>query len=606
MRFLNPAGLWLLLGVPILIIIYLIKAQHEERQVSSTYIWKLSEKFMKKRLPIQRINKILLFILQMLMIIVVSLMIARPAISNGKSCEYIAILDGSASMRIADKNGKTRFEKAVDDIEKLGKYIEKGHKVTVILASDNVDYVIREADSTTKLSDALKSMQCGLGGCNIVEAVSKAEFISEQNGDVKISFYTDSQSEKSVNVEVINYNSNEWNVVVENVSVKTDEKNTVVKATVTSYNSDTTLAMGLRLDGYVEKAQYIDLKSDEPKEVEFIVNKEMKYDVMEVFTKIDDGLLEDNSYSVCKKKAKTYKVLLASKSPFYLESVLNALGNCNVTTINDVTSFEHTGYDLYIFDGAVPEEYPQDGSIISIGAEQLPDGVYGYEESTTKATLKPSSKANKDVYEEVLHDISLNEAVVSKYTKLNYNLRWNLLLECDGAPVCVTKNLEDGKKFTVLSFDLHNSNLPLLLDYILFVRNLVEYSVPSLVKGDDYAIGEKVKLTVMPNTKELYIEQPDGQINQLSTDSDTVILNPSKLGVYTAVMTTEESGEYADFYVHIPKEESGKTSISSIEANITINDNMADEAFVELWYYLAVALLILMLIEWGCYYYEQY
>ena len=50
MRFLNPAGLWLLLGVPILIIIYLIKAHHEERQVSSTYIWKLSEKFMKKRL----------------------------------------------------------------------------------------------------------------------------------------------------------------------------------------------------------------------------------------------------------------------------------------------------------------------------------------------------------------------------------------------------------------------------------------------------------------------------------------------------------------------------------------------------------------------------
>ncbi|MBQ8912233.1 MAG: BatA domain-containing protein, partial [Clostridia bacterium] len=51
MRFLNPAGLWLLLGIPVLIIIYLIKSQHEQRAVSSTYIWKLSERFAQKRLP---------------------------------------------------------------------------------------------------------------------------------------------------------------------------------------------------------------------------------------------------------------------------------------------------------------------------------------------------------------------------------------------------------------------------------------------------------------------------------------------------------------------------------------------------------------------------
>ena len=55
MSFMNPSGLWLLLGIPVLIILYLIKAQHEDRPVSSTYIWKLSSRFMKKRLPIQDI-----------------------------------------------------------------------------------------------------------------------------------------------------------------------------------------------------------------------------------------------------------------------------------------------------------------------------------------------------------------------------------------------------------------------------------------------------------------------------------------------------------------------------------------------------------------------
>lgn len=608
MRFLNPAGLWLLLGVPILIIIYLIKAQHEERQVSSTYIWKFSEKFMKKRLPIQRINKILLFLLQMLMIIAASLMIARPAISNGMSCEYIAILDASASMQIADKDGHTRFDRAIDEIEKLGKHIEKGHTVTVILAGDNVDYVIREADTVDKLLDALKSVKCGLGGCDVVQAVSKAEFISEQNGNVEILLYTDTKYDKAVNVDVVDFSSNEWNVVVENVSVKTDEKNTVIKAMVTSYNSDTTLAVGLRLDGYVEKAQYIDLQSNIPKEVEFTINSEMKYDSLEVFTKVEDGLSADNSYSVCKKRTKSYNVYLASKSPLYLDSVLNALGNCKVTTVGQVEPSKLNGYDLYIFDGIVPEQYPEDGSVILVGTERLPEGVYVSETVDAKTELHISTKASEEVYEDIIDGISLNEAVVSKYSKLNHNLRWSTVLECDGAPVCVTKNLEDGKKFTVLSFDLHNSNLPLLVDYILLVRNLVEYSVPALVKGDDYAIGEKVKLTVMPYAKELYIELPDGQVRQLSTTEDVVTISPTELGVYTAVITTDESGEYADFFVHIPNGETGLVEPMNIEANIQVVEDASieDEAFAELWYYLAIILLILLLVEWGCYYYEQY
>ncbi len=52
MSFQNPAGLWLLLGIPVLIAIWLIRPQHENRRVSSSYIWRLSDRFMKRRLPI--------------------------------------------------------------------------------------------------------------------------------------------------------------------------------------------------------------------------------------------------------------------------------------------------------------------------------------------------------------------------------------------------------------------------------------------------------------------------------------------------------------------------------------------------------------------------
>ena len=50
MTFLYPLGLLGLLGIPVLIIIYIIKSKYTEQTVSSTYLWKLSERFLKKRI----------------------------------------------------------------------------------------------------------------------------------------------------------------------------------------------------------------------------------------------------------------------------------------------------------------------------------------------------------------------------------------------------------------------------------------------------------------------------------------------------------------------------------------------------------------------------
>jgi len=79
MSFLNPAGLWGLLGIPVLILIYIIKPKFQEKLVTSTFIWKLSQKYKKKKLPWQ-ITNLLLFAVQLLTIGAISLILARPVI----------------------------------------------------------------------------------------------------------------------------------------------------------------------------------------------------------------------------------------------------------------------------------------------------------------------------------------------------------------------------------------------------------------------------------------------------------------------------------------------------------------------------------------------
>ena len=80
MSFLYPLGLLGLIGVPILIIIYIIKNKYTEQVIASTYLWALSEKFLKKRLPINKLVGIISLILQIITVILVSFALAHPVL----------------------------------------------------------------------------------------------------------------------------------------------------------------------------------------------------------------------------------------------------------------------------------------------------------------------------------------------------------------------------------------------------------------------------------------------------------------------------------------------------------------------------------------------
>lgn len=51
MNLLVPIGLLGLIGLLVLLIIYILKPNYQQKFVSSTYIWKLSLKYRKKKFP---------------------------------------------------------------------------------------------------------------------------------------------------------------------------------------------------------------------------------------------------------------------------------------------------------------------------------------------------------------------------------------------------------------------------------------------------------------------------------------------------------------------------------------------------------------------------
>ena len=601
MKLTNPNGLWLLLLVPILILIYLIKSSHEDRPLSSTYLWKLSRRFAKKRTPLNRLRKLMLFILQLVMIVVIAVVAAKPVVTEGECFDFVVILDASAGMQMEDGEGQSRFDRAVEEINALGRELSNGHTMSVILAGDTPTCLVQGAKNTEDVKVALKNAGCTNGICDLAQAVSMAQKICDRSDNAKVMFYTDREPAQAGNIHVVNMDANEQNVSVMGLSVQSVDKDLVFKGKISAYPEDANVTVGLRLDGKLVDAKNV-LCTQKGSSVVFTVQNTPSFETAEIFIEKKDGLSLDNSYAICRKNLRKNRVLLVSASPLYLESALLALGNCEVEVASGLEGTNLQGKDLYIFDGITPEEYPLDGSVVVFGTENMPDGL-----AVGKITDDVTKLMMLDANNPICVDVLLDSAVIKGYGALSYNSQWKDVLYCRNTVVAASTKRDNGTRMVVFAFDIHNTNLPLQADFLLLMRNLVEFSVPGLISSTEYVVSDVVQITVPANFTELFVKRPDGSVKTLYADENGAAMTVSEVGLHTIVMKTEEGASYADFFVGLNVNEPYSDSEDVI--NILLmpkEDGETKEAMSAIWFWFALLVLFILLVEWEWYYYEQY
>ena len=78
MKVFNLIGLISAISLIIYFILYFIKANYQQKYISSTYIWKLSLKYKKRKLNINKFRNILLVITQVLLLITLTIVTIKP------------------------------------------------------------------------------------------------------------------------------------------------------------------------------------------------------------------------------------------------------------------------------------------------------------------------------------------------------------------------------------------------------------------------------------------------------------------------------------------------------------------------------------------------
>ncbi len=609
MSFLYPLGLLGLIGMPILILIYIIKNKHTEQIVPTTYIWTLSEKFLKKKRRINPLSGIISLILQLLIVITVSLIIAHPVITiKGSAKEYCFIVDASGSMNMI-YDDKTRMERGKEEIEDIILSSKEGSRYTLLYVDDSTKIVYENLKDKNKAIELLDKVKISGVTEDYTDAITFVQKKFNINKSLVTYLITDKDYTSS-NIQIINVAENEKNYAITSSDYSVNDGKLVVTGSVISYENNEKIQLEVLINQEVKST--IDIDTQKLVETNFEATIEQtEFNEIEIRIKNQDGLMIDNKQIIYNmEKENAYKTLIISDQPFYLQSVLEVVTNTTCYVISP-TNYHASmnGYDLYIFDNFAPEVLPSDGTVWLFGADKSIEGagfsVRDIVENEAGSKLTYPRNSTK-LFTLLTKGLAKDEIYVTKYIKYGLHRNFTTILTNDGNPIVFTGVSDFGNREVVFAFDLHNSNLPLMVDFLIFTKNLIDYSFPVVFESDDYVSGDLVEINVLSNCNSIRVESPQGNISYLDVSNETTELKLKEAGVYNLTMLFGENEKTYKIYAALPSEEStNEHALEDFSLKGELQNEFIDGVYNKL-IILFILLLIIYIADWGGYCYEQY
>lgn len=653
MTWLTSLGFLGLLGLAVLLLIYLLKPNFQQQSVSSTFIWKLSLKYKRRKNPISKIRNLLILLCQILIITACSFILAQPAIADVKeavSNEKVVVIDASASMRMT-VDDETRFERAVNQAsEYCDGILAGGGTVTVILADEKAEYLTfriteESAEAATlvdKFEELLEPLACSFGKGDIDGAMKLAENITIDNPQAEVVFYTGTQYIDKGKVTVIDVSDKqrEWNVAVLDCRLNTSDGYYEFEADVACFGRNVDVTLNCDLEGVnpsIEndegtKKNYsaaITLMNDEIVTVRFAPQLESSIENEKnnifgfdekpgiysfknamFYIEANDSFDYDNSYNMYGGNPEVIKIQYYStkRNPFFsimLVSLPDVYKDKFDIQVTEVTSGDpaQEGFDLYIYEHAMPKTLPNDGVVWLVDPDYMPSEIrltIGDRVSTDKENMFYFSAGEKHPITDYIVPESIG---VTQYTRI---LDWagsdfTPILYCEGDPVLLCKNeLVEGQlanKVIIMPFSVHMSSLVIdpNFGFPSLFYGIFEYYLPSTTEKRVYEVNENI--SVRARSSSVRVDFPDGSSDELK--EFPAVVETSRAGIYTFTQELISKKKLVEtVFVKVPNDESniarsvdrlqGPLQFSITETNYIMN----------ILYILLGVLVALLFVEW--------
>ncbi|SEP77541.1 Mg-chelatase subunit ChlD [Lachnospiraceae bacterium NE2001] len=581
MTFASLLPLIALVGVPIIIILYLMKPKGVRKVVPSVLLWKNAERNERSTTFSKKLIKNILMFIEILALLFLMLAAMSPAIKrnvSGSSKSTILVIDTTGSMQFQDEGTDTRFESAIRDAKD---FVETSSgEVSIISCGETIEVLANKSRDKQKL----KRLLSGIKPTDTSGDIRDAEGIMESLECEDIIVFTDGAgaanlkditSKLSLDIKV--YGKPSSNAGLTQMSMKKNADGLYDIAVgyqtkgVTEASFDITLydAEGSLLD-----VRSISLSEDSSNTI-LSLGKDVKGDYVraELTGFGEDGLSRDNTaYAVKTDTSLASAYFVGAGNTFYEKAYQAVAGEAivKVTSDSDVPDAEK---NVLIYDKAelvtknknrlVQAYHPKDanvkkGAIVTVKTGDLINDMSDY-------TFGASNLYELDCPEwaeplMVINEGTEDETVVAYYGE------------------------HDGVRQVVLGFDIRDSEYPLMAEFPIFVADSLTYLTDdSLVREKYLQAGESLSLS------------PSVSSNMKLTNLKGIAADLSEADIYKL----EDSGKTEYFVTRFPSSEGDGTQ--DIQSMSYIKQADYGVRFGSLKKICLVIALLLIILDWIIY-----
>jgi len=544
MKFLAPIAFAFAATIPVVIVFYLLKRKRVVKLISSTVLWQRFLADTQANAPFQRLRHNWLLILQLLMLVLAVLALARPYFAGEqKKAELrVVILDASASMQATDEK-PSRFERARAEALKLAEGLRENEQMMVLLAGAVTEVKQSPTHDKMALRRAIQSCAPSDAPTRLAEALNTAAaFTHEKRGEEEVNsgeihLFSDGAIPNLAEIENKNLplvyhriGTGGNNVGIVSFDVKANPENAIQRALFLSIINPTTNTLQtdveLRFENDLVEVRPATLPPTNTLPLIFIANQ-TRDGVFTAKLTIQDDLASDNQASLVSLLPKNARLLLVTKGNAILERALRAAENVTVS-VTAVPPQDARAYDIVVLDGITPATWP-DTSVLAIHI--APTNLF----PSVSAVESPAVVDWRNTHP-LLRFVNFDNVLVAESLAVKPPSWGDAIVESPQTPLMIAGELNH-KRIVWLGFDTLQSTWPLRISFPIFVVNALDWLNPAAVSASQFVVrcGDPLHVSLPGTVASAKITRPDGSVREVQASADgreIVFGETSRQGVY--------------------------------------------------------------------------
>lgn len=610
-----PLGLTVL--IPGIILLYLLKTHAVPQRIPALNLWKEAYENVQAQTPWEKFRHYLLMYLQILALILLILALMMPYLHlrGGDSARVVLCMDLSGSMNGSFDGKHSKLEEAKRQAKQYVSQLKQGTRVTLLTGGRSGKLLANDVTDLDKIQKLIQEQQPTDAEGNLQSALRMLHPIVKQWDEYQMIGFTDESVDLGeIAGEIIDLSTEYDNCSVSWVSHAENEEGSVtVQAKIENHGtSQASHEINLYLGEELYDVQKISLDAGESQVITFLEVSETRFHQLrssgtylraEINEK--DGLEADNTAYALLDSAVEKRVLLVSKQNQFLEKALTLDNDVVLDKVNSLKNIDpEKQYDLIVYDGQMPGRWYGSENVLILNP-------------TKDVTIGKQKVLSLQKRKENIRVTVPTGSLLSDMEEFSFGCgqargvevpSWGYSFCNDGTDSVGYTGTLEGRSVTVLGYDLHDTDLPLQMEFPILIQNIL-HQTSSAVSLSDAGLNplDTADLLCRQEVTALEWHKPDEETKDgVLQDGHSVFTDTARSGLYkvSAKLDSSEWNQY--FTVAFPTVESEVHQGISVtgeqgkklDANQSIRQVFGSVSLLKP---ILIFLLVLLIIEWLVY-----